>query len=501
MKGKVFLVGAGPGDFDLITIKGLDCIRKADVIVFDRLANDKLLKEAKRNCELIYVGKELSNHTKTQDEINEIIAQKAIEGKIVTRLKGGDPYVFGRGGEEAIYLFDRNIDFEVVPGISSSIGGLCYAGIPITHRDYASSFHVITGHLKEENKELNWKALSDLKGTLVFLMGMSNLDKICSNLIKEGKNKNTPAAVVNWASRPNQRVVTGTLENIYQIVQKKGIKNPSLIIVGDVVKLRDKLNFYENKPLFGKNIVVTRSREQSSELSSNIYKLGGNSIEFPVIKINKIENSNEFNSIARKLNKYTFIIFTSKNAVDIFFEKLYQIGMDSRKLGNSKIVAIGSATAKAAKKYGIIPDIMPDKYIAEQIVDTLKPQLTKEDKILIPRAKDARKSIVQQLSDICEVDEVKIYETIKDNSKKEDIINYLEESKIDYITFTSSSTVKNFFDILGKENIEKIKDAKMLSIGPVTSSTIEMLGMKVYKEAQTYTIDGLMDIIINDIKR
>ena len=262
MKGKVYLVGAGPGDYKLLTLKGLECIKKADVIVYDRLANKNYLKEAKENCEFIYVGKASSNHTLPQDDINRVIADKAKEGKIVTRLKGGDPYVFGRGGEEGELLKEEGIEFEVVPGITSAIGGLCYAGIPITHRDYASSFHVITGHLRDddkENPEINWNALANTNGTLVFLMGVANLQKISSNLIKEGKSKDTPVALISWATRSNQRVITSTLENVYETAVRENVKPPTLIAVGDVVELRDKLNFFESKPLFGKNVLVTRS--------------------------------------------------------------------------------------------------------------------------------------------------------------------------------------------------------------------------------------------------
>ena len=274
MSGKVYLVGAGPGDYKLLTLKALDCIKEAEVIVYDRLANPQYLELARPDAELIYVGKASSNHTMTQDEINEVLAVKAKEGKVVTRLKGGDPYVFGRGGEEGEYLLERNIAFEVVPGITSAIGGLCYAGIPITHRDYTPSFHVVTGHLKDEtNDTINWNALAAMNGTIVFLMGLSNLHKICTNLMAEGMNPNTPAAVINWATRPNQKVATGTLVTLEEEVKKAGLTSPSLIVVGEVVRLREKLNFFENRPLFGQNIMVTRSRTQSSDLKAKLIEL------------------------------------------------------------------------------------------------------------------------------------------------------------------------------------------------------------------------------------
>ena len=352
MKGKVYLVGAGPGDYKLLTLKGLECIKKADVIVYDRLANSNYLKEAKSNCEFIYVGKASSNHTLPQEDINRVIADKAKEGKIVTRLKGGDPYVFGRGGEEGQLLKEEGIDFEVIPGITSAIGGLCYAGIPITHRDHASSFHVVTGHLRDdykENPEINWNALANIRGTIVFLMGVANLKKISENLIKEGKSKDTPVALISWATRYNQRVITSTLEDVYETAVRENVKPPTLIAVGSVVELRDTLNFFEKKPLFGKNIMVTRSRTQSSSIVEKIMDLGGNPIEIPTIKIEKIENNTELENEINNIRDYTYLVLTSKNAVEIFFDKLEEMNLDTRALANLKVCAIGSATAKEIK--------------------------------------------------------------------------------------------------------------------------------------------------------
>lgn len=501
MKGKVYLVGAGPGDYKLITLKGIECIKKADVIVYDNLVNKNLIKEAKNSCEFIYVGKQSKNHTKTQDEINEIIAEKAKGGKIVTRLKGGDPYVFGRGGEEGEFLKERGIEFEVVPGITSAIGGLCYAGIPITHRDFASSFHVITGHLKDEDKELDWKSLASLQGTLVFLMGVSNLQNICENLIKEGKDKNTPAAIINWGTTPKQRVVVGNLGNIYSRAVAENIKPPSLIVVGGVVTLRESLSFFEEKPLFGKNVVVTRARAQSSSLVEKISELGGNPIEFPTIKIEEITPNEELDKEIRNLEKYTYLIFTSENGAEIFFKRLFELGFDSRKLCNLKVVAIGPATYNAIRKYGVIPDIMPERFVAEAVAEELKNTLTKEDKVLMPRASASRDYLFDELSKICEVVECKTYRTVKGEGDREEILELLGEDKIDYITFTSSSTVKNFIEIIDEENLSKLSDVKLISIGPITSKTIEDFGLKVYREAEEYTIDGVVKAIVNGNKQ
>lgn len=503
MRGKVYLIGAGPGDYKLITLKALECIRKADVIIYDRLANIEYLKEAKDSCEFINVGKESSNHLLPQDEINQLIIEKALQGKIVTRLKGGDPYVFGRGGEEAELLYDANIDFEVVPGITSPIGGLCYAGIPITHRDHASSFHVITGHARKdgkETKEINWNALANVKGTLVFLMGIANLKNICENLIKEGKDKNTPVALVSWATRFNQRVVTATLENAYEVAIKENVKPPTLIVVGTVVSLREKLNFFENKTLFGKNIVVTRSRTQSSVLSEKIRDMGGNPIEVPTIKIQKIEDNKELEIEINKIKNYTYIIFSSKNAVDIFFDKLNDMGYDARALYNIKICAVGGETAKAIKSRGIIADIVPQKYVAEELYEELKEIVNKNDKILIPRAKNARDFLVNKLSEICYIKEVITYESIIDYDKKNLALEVINDEKVEYITFSSSSTVKNFITLIGEDNIEKLENKKIVSIGPITSKTIKDFGLEVYKEAEAATIDSIIDSISNDEK-
>ena len=498
MKGKVYLVGAGPGDYKLLTLKGLECIKKADVIVYDRLANSNYLKEAKSNCEFIYVGKASSNHTLPQEDINRVIADKAKEGKIVTRLKGGDPYVFGRGGEEGQLLKEEGIDFEVIPGITSAIGGLCYAGIPITHRDHASSFHVVTGHLRDdykENPEINWNALANIRGTIVFLMGVANLKKISENLIKEGKSKDTPVALISWATRYNQRVITSTLEDVYETAVRENVKPPTLIAVGSVVELRDTLNFFEKKPLFGKNIMVTRSRTQSSSIVEKIMDLGGNPIEIPTIKIEKLENNTELENEINNIRDYTYLVLTSKNAVEIFFDKLEEMNLDTRALANLKVCAIGSATAKEIKSRGIIADIVPKAFVAESLFDELKDKLTKEDNILIPRARNARDYLVDKLSEICTVKEVHTYESVIDTSKKDEILDILEKEDLDFITFASSSTVRNFVEIIGQDNLDKINSSKVISIGPITSATAEELNINVYKEAETATIDKIVEAI------
>ena len=499
MKGKVYLVGAGPGDFKLLTLKALECIKEAEVLVYDRLANPEFLNLARPDAELIYVGKASSNHTMTQDEINEVLAVKAGEGKVVTRLKGGDPYVFGRGGEEGEYLLERHIPFEVVPGITSAIGGLCYAGIPITHRDYTPSFHVITGHLKDESEDrINWKALASMEGTLVFLMGLSNLNKICSQLIENGLSTSTPAAVINWATRANQKVATGTLLTIEEEVKKARLTSPSLIVVGEVVRLREKLNFFEKRPLFGKNIIVTRSRTQSSDLKAKLQDLGANVFEIPTIEVVPREK-NLIDETLKELHKYTYIVFGSQNAVNLFFDRLYALGKDTRALGGIKVVAVGSATGKSLENYGIRPDFIPERFTQESIAELLEDKLTKEDKVLIPQGNLARSILFERLEKICQVEPLIMYDTILNEGSKSLLEEILEKETIDYITFTSSSTVKNLIELLNEEQKEKIKQIKCVSIGEITSKTMKSLGLEVYKEANPFTIEGLIQCLYEQV--
>lgn len=498
MKGKVYLIGAGPGDPDLITLKGLSYLKKADVVVYDRLASPKLLDHIKRDAKLIYVGKASKNHIKTQDEINEIIYQEAKDGNLVVRLKGGDPYVFGRGGEEGIYLYDRGIEFEVVPGVTSAIGGLCYAGIPITHRDIATSFHVITGHLKDEEEELDWKSLSALKGTLVFLMGVSNLKNISKNLMKNGKCKDTPAAIINWGTTSNQKTVVGRLSNIYDKAIEESIKPPSLIVVGDVVGLREKLNFFENKPLLGKNIVITREKSHASETINKIEELGGNVISFPTIKVEKISPNEELDKSIINITNYSYLIFTSVNGVNIFFQRFFQLGMDIRTLANIKIAAVGSKTAAAMGKYGINPEIVPNEFVAEGLIDELSKVLSKEDNVLIPRAKIGRNELIDELSQIATINDLKIYHTVKDEENKEKIMDILNDLDSYYLLFTSSSTFTNFSEILKEDVGPALEKGKIISIGPITTKTIEEAGYSVYKQAKEYTIDGILELLIKE---
>lgn len=495
MVGKVYLVGAGPGDEGLMTIKGMEKIEMADSIVYDELANARLLDHANKACEIIYVGKKAGNHSLHQEKINQLLVKLAREGKRVVRLKGGDPYVFGRGGEEGQVLYKEQIPFEVVPGITSAIGGLAYAGIPITHREVASSFHVITGHLKSEALELEFEALAKIKGTLVFLMGVENLHNICEKLMLNGKDPRTPCAVIYRASTPSQRTLVSSLGELMQDAKAANIEPPSLIVIGEVVKYRDQLNFFESKPLFGKRIAVTRSRVQASDLVKKIEDLGGIAIPCPILKNEPIP-SDELQKAIDEISKYTHIIFTSVNGVDLFFKELYKKDMDARALWGTKITAIGKTTQDHLGNRGIRADFVPQKYVGEGIVELLSEKLEPTDRILIPRSENARDYLVTELSKLCQVEEVILYRTVFEEDREEGVDELLKRGEVDFVTFASSSTVDFFIQLLGKDYKEILEKVKLVSIGPITSKQIRHYGLTVDYEAKEYTIDGMIEEII-----
>lgn len=500
----VYLVGAGPGDKELLTLKGKRCLEQADSIIYDNLVNPELLEFSKKDCEHIYVGKMAGQHTLTQDKINALLVRKAKTGQCIVRLKGGDPYVFGRGGEEADYLYQHQIAFEVVPGITSAIGGLCYAGIPITHRELASSFHVLTGHYKEEqnlNEMINWNALTQLGGTLVFLMGLKHLKEIINHLIQSGKSIQTPVALISYATLPHQSVITGTLETIEEKARCQKLDSPMLIVIGEVVLLRSHLNFYENKPLFGKQVVVTRSKEQKSALSDQISALGGKVLSLPMIEIKKCEDTTLLDQAIHNLAAYTYLIFTSLNTVQLFFEALKEHHYDTRCLAHLKIAVLGKSTAEALAAYGIQADLMPLKADSESLAQLLAKQVTFKDKVLLPQSLCAREVLTKQLSLICKVDVIPLYQPVAPcltqvMEQREQFFEALSQDAIDYITFTSSSTVSHFVSCIGKENLDQLNKVKLVSIGPITSKTLKNYGLTLYKEAEEPTIQSLVKCLL-----
>lgn len=496
MAGKVYLIGAGPGDPGLLTIKGKEILEKADVVVYDYLANPRLLSWVKEGAEKIYVGKKGGCHTLKQEEINRLLVEKAKEGKVVARLKGGDPFLFGRGGEEAEVLVEEGIPFEVVPGVTSAIAAPAYAGIPVTHREHTSTFSMVTGHEDptKESSAIDWAALSRI-GTIAFLMGMKNLPRICDNLLKEGKPPETPVAVIQWGSTPRQRVVVGDLRNIVSRVEEAGLGPPSIILVGEVVRLREKLNWFETRPLFGKRVLVTRTRKQASKLVKLLEDLGAECLELPTIEIVPVDDYGPLDQALSRLEEYDWLVFTSVNGVEFFFERLFGLGKDVRTLHRARLAAIGTATAEALKKYGLLVDLLPKEFRAEGLLEALSKEDLKDKKILIPRAREAREILPEKLREMgAEVDVIPVYQTILPREGKEKLHQALKEG-VDVITFTSSSTAQNLLKLLGEEAHSLLKGVVLASIGPITSETLRKAGLKPTIEAQEYTIPGLVKAI------
>ena len=496
----VYLVGAGPGDPGLITVKGQECIQNADIIIYDYLASPALLKHASKSAELIYVGKKGGDHTLSQDDINALIVEKANTGSTVCRLKGGDPFIFGRGGEEAEVLVKKGISFEVVPGVTSAVAAAAYAGIPLTHRKLTSTVAFVTGHedpYKEESS-IDWESLAKGIGTLVFFMGVKNLPDITQKLIANGKLPATPVAVIRWGTTPNQQTVTGTLDNISNRVKKAGLKSPAIIAVGEVVSLRPLLKWFEKRPLLGKRIVVTRARAQASDMIKQLSDLGAECLEFPTIKVAPPDDLRPLNQAIARLVDYDWIVFTSVNGVKFFFDRLFAVGKDVRALHHLRIAAIGPVTAEKLVNFGLKSDIIPNTYRAEAVVDAFKKVELKGKKVLLPRAKEARPIIPEELRKMgAEVDEVTAYLTQKDQDNTDKLIKHLEEHSIDLITFTSSSTVKNFKSLLPANDFDKlIQDVTIASIGPITADTAKEVGFEIHIVADAYTIPGLCDAIV-----
>jgi uroporphyrinogen III methyltransferase/synthase len=499
-KGKVYLVGAGPGDPGLITVKGRECIAHADVIVYDYLASPSLLKNAKKDSEIIYVGKQGGDHTLSQEEINALITEKAKKGLIVARLKGGDPFIFGRGAEEAEVLIENGISFEVVPGVTSAIAAPAYAGIPLTHRMFTSTVAFVTGHEDPEKAEsgINWEALAKGIGTIVFLMGVKNLPNIVKQLMNHGLSPDTPVALVRWGTTSKQRSVSGTIGNIVELVKIAGLKSPAIIIVGNVVKLKEKMDWFEKRPLFGKRIAVTRAREQASDLVGMLSALGAECLEFPTIKVEPPEDYSPLDKAIENISAYDWLIFTSVNGVDFFFQRLFANGRDMRSFHKIKTAVIGPATSDRLLGYGLKSDIIPESYRAESVVDAFRKENLKGKKILLPRAEEARAILPEELLKMgASVDEITAYRTRAVTDESAGLIKELKDKSIDLITFTSSSTVKNFAALLPAGMLEELMmDISVAAIGPVTADTAKNMGFNVGIIAVSFTIQGLCDAIL-----
>ena len=512
MKGKVYIVGAGPGDVGLLTVKGLRCLKKADVVIYDFHLNAQVLNYINHNAEFIYAGKRGGHHTMTQDEINTILIQKAKEGKIICRLKGGDPFVFGRGGEEAEALSREGIEFEIVPGVSSSIAAPAYAGIPLTHRLYSSSFAVIPGYEDTTKKEsaIDWAKLATGVGTLVFLMAVKNIDVLTEKLIEHGRSPDTPVAVIRWGTRPDQKTIVGTLRDIAGIIKEKDIKPPATMVVGDVVKLRRSLKWYEKKLLFGHRILVTREHMEGFE---PLEELGAEIIEFPTIEVVPPESYAEIDKSINQIGTYNWLIFTSRNGVKYFFKRFFEKEKDIRDLKGLKICAIGRKTAAEVRKYGIKTDLIPDEFRAEGLIEAFThpyPPLGKGGiegrvsskplkgmKFLLPRAEVAREVLPEKVRELGgKIDVPVTYRTIKPEFRGKRLRRFLKEGRISIATFTSAATFHNFREIMGEDADELLKRVTIAVIGPVTAKAVEKAGLKVHIMPKEATIEAMVEEII-----
>jgi len=501
--GKVYLVGSGPGDEKLITVGAAEALKKADAVIYDNLINEKLLDlYCSGDCEKIYVGKSGAQHTLEQDEINRLIVRKAEEYRTVVRLKGGDPFIFGRGGEEALFLRGYGIDYEVICGISSAYAVPAYAGIPVTHRGYSSSVAFITGHEDptKEKSDINWEKLATGVQTLVFLMGVKNIPMIMKKLTQYGRDKTTPVAVINNGTYPSQKSVVGTIETIGEDVKNAGITPPSIVVVGEVVSLKKDLEWFERKPLFGKNIIVTRSRDQASVLVDKLADLGAGVIELPAIRILPVEDPSRIMNSIGIIGKYDWIIFTSVNGADQFLKHLRKAGFDSRKLHGNKICAIGPATAQALESRGIVPDLVPQKFVSSDVIRELEERGEISGKsFLLPRADIAPETMSEELlgHGATKVDDIAVYRTVPvDYTADDTVLSAVDPEKIDMVTFTSSSTVRNFKSLAEKTGFSRLKTVPCAAIGPVTAETALSEGFSVALVADEYTIDGLVKAIL-----
>jgi len=477
-------------------------IESADILIYDYLANPRLLAHARADAEKIYVGKKASQHTLKQDDINQLLFDKAATGALVVRLKGGDPYIFGRGSEEMEFLVERGINVEVIPGIPAAIGAAAYAGIPLTDRRHTSSLAFITGHEDPTKPEssVDWEKIATGIGTIVFYMGVKNLPYITRKLMEHGRAGDTPVSIVEWATMPRQRVVTGTLETISRIAAEENITPPALSIVGSVNDLRGRLAWFDLLPLKGKRIVVTRSRTQASALAEKLSALGADVIEMPTIDIVPPESWDEIDNAVRNISEFDWVVFTSVNGVDYFMERVRELGGDARSFAGINVAAIGPATTARLRESGIRPDFQPDKYVAESIFEGLAAQgeITGR-KFLMPRADIAREQLPLLLREAgAEVTDIDAYRTVPGAFDVEEMRGLLDSGSVDVVTFTSSSTARNFADRLGKDFVSSIKNKfSGISIGPVTSGTMRESGFEPAAEAVDFTIPGLIDTIIN----
>jgi len=494
--GKCYLVGAGPGDIGLVTLRAKECIEEADVVIYDYLSNREMLRWAKPDAELIYAGKKAKDHTLKQGEINQLLIERTQAGKVVTRLKGGDPMVFGRGGEEAEDLVKAGLSYEIVPGISSTIAGPAYAGIPVTHRDCNAQLTIFTGHEDPTKPEstVDYAKLGNTIGTKVMLMGVERLGKITKTMLDGGVDKDQPVALVRWATTGQQRTLTGTVETIAEKVVSTGFKAPAVAVFGEVVKYHDKLNWFEQRPLFGKRIVVTRTRKQAGGLSRKLCLLGADVYELPTIRIEPPKDILDFGELVRDAHTYDWLVFTSPNGVEAFFELFYKIYKDAREIGGVKIAAIGPGTEAKIREYHLTVDLMPQKFVGEGLIDAFKEETIENQTVMWVKAETTREVVGAELSKMgAIVDEAVAYRTVPETEDVTGAVARFQEEGADLITFTSSSTVDCFMGL----GLPMPKELQVASIGPITSQSLVKHGLDIAVEAEQHDIPGLVDAILS----
>jgi uroporphyrinogen III methyltransferase / synthase len=499
-KGKVYLVGAGPGDPQLMTLRGKECLEQADVVVYDYLANPALLSHAPDGAERIYVGRRGKGKYPAQDEINRVLVDRAMQGHVVVRLKGGDPFVFGRGGEEAEVLAAAGVAFEVVPGVTAAIAAPAYAGIPVTHRTLASTVTFVTGHEDPDKPAtvLEWPKLASSHGTLVFVMGMKNLPAIVSNLVAEGRAASTPVAIIRWGTRASQQTVVGTLSDIVAQATRAKLEPPTVIVVGEVVRLRPQLNWFERRPLFGKRVLVTRAKEQAAEMTSLLVGYGAEPVNAPAIHIAPPADWTPVDQAIAEIRAYDWVMFTSVNGVVQFMSRLWTRGLDARCLAGKTVCCIGPRTAQELEKYGVKADIIPATYQAEGILDSLAGQHLHRSRVLIPRAEVARETLPDELrARGALVDVVPVYRTVVPHADVEGWRQQLANGAIQVVAFTSSSTVRNCVDLLGGAEAARdlLKATAIACIGPITAKTVEEYGLTVAILSRENTVPALAEAI------
>jgi len=493
--GRCYLVGAGPGDLGLVTLRAKELIERADVIVYDALCNSEMLGWARDDAEIVFAGKRAGEHTLGQEEINALLLAQSLAGKNVVRLKGGDPFVFGRGAEEAEALAAAGVNFEIVPGISSAIAAPAYAGIPVTHRSDVSHLTIFTGHEDptKSSSAIDYDALAKLGGTQVMLMGVERIGQIAQEMLGHGVQSDLPVALVQWGTLGRQRTIVGTLDNIAQRAQEAQFEAPAVAIFGQVVRHRKNLNWHEERPLFGKRVVVTRTRKQAGALSSQLRELGADVFELPTIRIEPPTDLRAFAELVQDAHEYEWVVFTSPNGVNAFFELFYKIYDDAREIGPARIAAIGPGTAQRLREFHMHVDLQPEESVAESVVKAFQNQGSIENtRVLIARAEKARDLLPKKLSELgAIVDEGLAYKTVPETRDATGARRRLVEEGADLITFTSSSTVDNFMAL----NLAWPKGMQIASIGPITSKTAREHGLKVDLEAKRHDIGGLVEAI------